>query len=129
MKQSRAMSLAEAVTNVAVGFGAAVLAQLIVFPWFRLPARVSDTLAMGALSAIEAAGLSCPDDIAVVSFDGLVEAHQTSPSLTTVAQPVRRTGQEAVELLLDVLDQEPDVPPRTILPTELLVRSSCGCGD
>lgn len=87
----------------------------------------SDTMAIGALGAIEAAGLRCPDDIAVVSFDGLVEAHQTTPSLTTVAQPVQDTGQEAVRLLLRLLDQEPEEPPRTILPTELVVRSSCGC--
>lgn len=87
----------------------------------------SDTMAIGALAAIDAAGLSCPQDVALVSFDGLVEAHQTTPSLTTVAQPVRRTGEEAVGLLLDVLDQEPEEPPRRILPTELVVRSSCGC--
>lgn len=87
----------------------------------------SDTMAIGALAAIEAAGLSCPDDVAVVSFDDLVEPHQTSPSLTTVAQPVQRTGQEAVGLLLDVLDREAEDPPRILLPTELVVRSSCGC--
>ena len=49
MKQSRFMSLVEAVTNVAVGYGVAVLTQLIVFPWFGLPARVSDALAIGGI--------------------------------------------------------------------------------
>ena len=43
------MSLVEAVTNVAVGYGVAVLTQLIVFPWFGLPARVSDALAIGGI--------------------------------------------------------------------------------
>lgn len=43
------MSLVEAVTNVAVGYGVAVLTQLIVFPWFGLPARVSDALAIGVI--------------------------------------------------------------------------------
>ena len=89
----------------------------------------SDTMALGALAAIEAAGLSCPGDIAVASFDGLVEAHETTPSLTTVAQPVLRTGEEAVRLLLDVLAEDPEEPPRTLLPTELVVRSSCGCEE
>jgi LacI family transcriptional regulator len=87
----------------------------------------SDTMAIGALAAIKAAGLSCPSDVAVVSFDDLVEAHQTTPSLTTVAQPVERTGGEAVGLLLDVLREQPEEPPRVLLPTELVVRSSCGC--
>ena len=49
MKQSRAMSLAEALTNVVVGYGAAILTQILVFPLFGLPARVSDALAMGAI--------------------------------------------------------------------------------
>ena len=43
------MSLVEAATNVAVGYGFAVLSQLVVFPWFGLPARVSDALAIGAI--------------------------------------------------------------------------------
>ena len=38
MKQSRLMSLVEAVTNVAVGYGLAVVTQIIVFPWFGLEA-------------------------------------------------------------------------------------------
>ena len=87
----------------------------------------SDTMAIGAMAAIEAAGLSCPTDIAVIGFDDLVAPHQTTPSLTTVAQPVQETGEKAVGLLLDVLDQEPEEPPRIILPTSLTVRSSCGC--
>ena len=41
------MSLAEAFANVAVGYGIAVLTQLIVFPWFGLPARIGDALAIG----------------------------------------------------------------------------------
>jgi len=49
MKQSRTMSLVEAVANVVVGYGIAVATQLIVFPWFGLPARIGDALAIGAI--------------------------------------------------------------------------------
>ena len=49
MKQSRLMSLVEAIANVVVGYGIAVLTQLIVFPWFGLPARISDALALGLI--------------------------------------------------------------------------------
>lgn len=49
MKQSRLMSLVEAIANVMIGYGIAVLTQLIVFPWFGLPARVSDALAIGGI--------------------------------------------------------------------------------
>ena len=43
------MSLVEAIANVVVGYGVAVLTQLLVFPWFGLPARIGDALAIGAI--------------------------------------------------------------------------------
>jgi hypothetical protein len=47
MKQSRMMSLVEAVTNVAVGYGLAVVTQIIVFPWFGLEAELGEHMAIG----------------------------------------------------------------------------------
>lgn len=47
MKQSRLMSLVEAVTNVAVGYGLAVITQIVVFPWFGLEAALGEHLAIG----------------------------------------------------------------------------------
>ena len=49
MKQSRLMSLVEAIANVVVGYGIAVLTQLMVFPWFGLPAHLGDALALGLI--------------------------------------------------------------------------------
>ena len=49
MKQTRLMSLIEAIANVAVGYGVAVATQLVVFPWFGLPARITDALAIGGI--------------------------------------------------------------------------------
>ena len=46
------MSLVEAVANVAVGYGVAVTTQLVVFPWFGLPARLSDALAIGGIFTV-----------------------------------------------------------------------------
>jgi hypothetical protein len=47
MKQSRLMSLVEAVTNVAVGYALAVVTQIIVFPWFGLEAALGEHMAIG----------------------------------------------------------------------------------
>ena len=47
--QSPLMSFVEALANVCVGYAAAVLTQLIVFPWFGLPARLDDALAIGLI--------------------------------------------------------------------------------
>ena len=49
MKQSRRMSLVEALANVAVGFGVAVATQAIVFPLFGLRASLADNLTIGAV--------------------------------------------------------------------------------
>ena len=48
MKQSRRMSLVEAIANVAVGYAIAVLTQILVFPIFGLQVSLSDNLAIGA---------------------------------------------------------------------------------
>jgi hypothetical protein len=47
--QSRVMSLVEAVANVIIGYGVAVITQIIVFPWFGLHAGLSDTLVIGLM--------------------------------------------------------------------------------
>lgn len=52
MRQSRRMSLVEALTNVAVGYGVAVATQIAVFPLFGLRATLSDNLIMGAVFTV-----------------------------------------------------------------------------
>ena len=49
MKQSRTMSLAEAVANVAVGYGVAVVTQILIFPMFELHSTLAQNLKIGAL--------------------------------------------------------------------------------
>jgi hypothetical protein len=52
MRQSRLMSLVEAIANVAVGYGIAVLTQVLVFPLFGLSATISQNLGIGAIFII-----------------------------------------------------------------------------
>jgi hypothetical protein len=52
MKQSRMMSLVESVTNVVVGFGVAVMAQMLVFPLFGLHVTLVDNLTIGAIFTV-----------------------------------------------------------------------------
>mgnify|MGYP006912947164 CR=1 FL=1 len=52
MKQSRTMSLVESLTNVAVGYGIAVITQLVVFPLFGLSTTLAENLAMGAIFTV-----------------------------------------------------------------------------
>jgi LacI family transcriptional regulator len=86
----------------------------------------SDTMALGAMRAIRQVGKNVPGDIVIVSFDDLPPAEIAEPRLTTVRQPVRRTGALAVEMLIDILEHGAEPARRLILPTELVIRESCG---
>lgn len=86
----------------------------------------SDRMAVGALRSIREAGLSCPGDIAVVSFDGLIPPDQTVPRLTSVIQPVTEVGQRAARLLASVIAGTATAAEHVVFPTELVVRESCG---
>jgi LacI family transcriptional regulator len=85
-----------------------------------------DTTAQGALQAIHEAGLRVPEDIAVVGFDDLDIATQTTPKLTTIRQPVQQKGMTAASLLIDRIEERANGPQRVLLPTELVIRQSCG---
>lgn len=52
MKQSRTMSLVESLTNVAVGYGIAVITQIVVFPLFGLTTTLTENMAMGAIFTV-----------------------------------------------------------------------------
>lgn len=58
MKQSRAMSLVEAIANVVVGYGVAVVTQILIFPVFGLQTTLTQNLKMGAVFTIVSLGRS-----------------------------------------------------------------------
>ncbi len=86
----------------------------------------SDMTAVGAILAIEEAGLRVPDDIAVVGFDDAPFASAMKPALTTVRQDALGLGKAAADGILAMLDNPGAPPPAILFPTELVVRESCG---
>lgn len=88
----------------------------------------SDTMALGALRALQSAGLAVPGDVALLGFDDLPAAATLTPGLTTVRQPIRQAGAMALETLLDVIEQGALPARRLVLPAELVIRESCGAG-
>lgn len=86
----------------------------------------NDIMAQGALRALREAGRRVPDDVAVVGFDDIPAAAHTEPPLTTVRQPIQRLGAVAVDLLIDLVQKPEAGPKRVQLPTELVIRRSCG---
>ena len=84
----------------------------------------SDEMAIGAIKAIEEAGLRVPEDVAVVGFDDIDYAAISVPSLTSVRQDRIGLGTAAVEALLRMLDEPESPPPSIVLPVELVARES-----
>ena len=85
-------------------------------------------MAIGAMRELQAAGIRVPADVAVVGFDDMHLSALLAPPLTTVRQPMRLLGERACSRLLQRI-ADPTLPPRVErLPTEVIIRESCGCG-
>lgn len=82
----------------------------------------SDTIAIGALMALEELGLSVPGNVAVVGFDDIPAASLTHPPLTTIAQNYLLAGELLVDTLLRLIRGEPT--ESATLPARLVVRRS-----
>jgi LacI family transcriptional regulator len=87
----------------------------------------NDEIAMGVIGACRELRLTIPDDLAVTGWDDIPVAAHLTPSLTTVRQPMKDLGRTAASLLHERLTGARTVPRHEILPTDLVVRSSCGC--
>jgi LacI family transcriptional regulator len=85
----------------------------------------NDTAAIGAIRAIQDAGLSCPRDISVIGFDDIIVAEYFNPRLTTVRQPLHKMGWTAAQMLIKRI-QFPELshPHEVWFEPELVVRES-----
>lgn len=87
----------------------------------------NDELALGVLVGALGRGLRVPEDLVITGFDDAPMAALVSPPLTTVRQPVRELAAEAARLILNAVDAPGVAPDSVVLPTEFVVRRSCGC--
>ncbi|HVF24393.1 MAG TPA: LacI family DNA-binding transcriptional regulator [Anaerolineales bacterium] len=85
---------------------------------------LNDLMALGALRAAAEAGYTVPRDLAVVGYDNLELARFTNPPLTTISQPKKEIGAQAVNLLVDRISQKSRPPSRLVLAPELIIRRS-----
>lgn len=87
----------------------------------------NDEMAVGALAALRAARLRVPADVAVTGFDDIASSRHVRPALTTVRQPMRELGEQAVAMLLRRIAERTAPRQSVVLPTQVVVRRSCGC--
>jgi DNA-binding LacI/PurR family transcriptional regulator len=87
----------------------------------------NDISAIGAIRALKDVGCSVPGDISVVGFDDIQSAAYSTPSLTTVRQPLFEMGRRGAEVLLDrIANREKEYPGEIVMAPELIVRESTG---
>lgn len=97
-----------------------------VLGWRHRPTAIflsSDQQGAGAYRALREAGLECPDDVALVAYDGTSDSEFGWPPLTVSRQPIDAMARIAVATVLDPAG----APAHQLLPTELVLRQSCGC--
>jgi LacI family transcriptional regulator len=102
----------------------------------------NDQMAIGVMREFRRSGVEVPGRAAVTGFDDIYPSRLTDPPLTTVSQPLRELGTRAARRLLDRIGaaalpptllptgtpSPAALPPTTeVLPTQLVVRASCGC--
>jgi LacI family transcriptional regulator, galactose operon repressor len=93
----------------------------------RLPDAVvcaNDELALGLIAGLKGAGVRVPDDVVVTGWDDVMAARYAG--LTTVRQPMRKLGMHAAWALDRRIRGDRGPARHQVLPTQLVVRNSCG---
>ncbi|MBI5958016.1 MAG: LacI family DNA-binding transcriptional regulator [Chloroflexi bacterium] len=89
-------------------------------------AACNDMMAIGAMQAVQSSGLEVGRDIAVTGFDDIPPSAHAHPPLTTVRQPTYLIGRQALDMLIQVIRQEPLDQSHVLLMPELVIRESSG---
>jgi len=84
----------------------------------------NDLAAIGAMQAIQSAGLRVPEDVSVVGFDGTELCEYIVPQLSSVEVPLYEIGSQAVKVLLHHLAEPPGKAETLVLPTRFQARES-----
>ncbi|MFD1795583.1 LacI family transcriptional regulator [Paracoccus aurantiacus] len=105
---------------------AAILSRIAAKADFTAVLAAGDSLAYGAMRALQQSGIDVPGQVSVMGIDDLPVSAFSSPPLTTIHVPMQEIGAAALGLLLDELDGA-DKPPRRIeLACRLVLRESTG---
>jgi len=87
----------------------------------------NDQMALGARDVLRARGLAVPGDVPLVGYDDIPLARYVEPALTSVHGDMAAVGSVAARRLLELIGGHDPDELVTLLPTDLVVRHSCGC--
>ena len=84
----------------------------------------NDLMGVGAIKAAESLGIKIPDQLSVIAFDGITLGETTTPTLTTMAQPIYKIGARAAELLIQQIEDQHHEAQSEEFTVELVERDS-----
>ena len=84
----------------------------------------NDLLAIGALRALQEAGLKVPEDISIIGFDNILMSGYVNPALSTINVPKYEIGRALIQQLMGIIRETP--PGHELLSTNFVVRQSTG---
>jgi DNA-binding LacI/PurR family transcriptional regulator len=84
----------------------------------------NDDIAIGAMKALRESKIRCPEEVAIVGYDGIERAKYVEPPLTTVRQPLEEMGQEMVNIVIGLLEGRLKGPIQKEFAPELVIRRS-----
>jgi DNA-binding LacI/PurR family transcriptional regulator len=125
LKERKLKPVAVLNSNYRVDAGASAVRAILSAP--DLPTVIfcgSDLIAMGAMNALEEAGVRIPDDVSVIGIDDISFAFLARPPLTTISVPRERLGRIAFQALDKMLNLKRRKGTDYYLETELVVRRS-----
>lgn len=84
----------------------------------------NDLIAIGAIKALKEANIKVPEEVKIIGFDDISISQYIDPPITTIKQPIYQIGEEAVRMLVSVIEKE-DINMTKVLKTKLVERGSC----
>lgn len=84
----------------------------------------NDVMGVGALKAAAALNISVPDELSVIGYDGIALGKTTTPTLTTMAQPIYEIGARSAEILLNQINDPTYTPQNEEFSVQLVERQS-----
>lgn len=85
----------------------------------------NDLIALGVMNACKKAGSDVPNDVSIIGFDNILISSLVEPKLTTVDQNMYSLGENAANMILDIIKTEDKKSRKIILNTKLIIRNSC----
>lgn len=84
----------------------------------------NDLLAIGVMLAAKERGITIPDQLSVIGYDNTILAEITTPSLTTINQPISEMGRQVMDLLFQEITGAKKLKKRIVMAPELVIRES-----